>query len=626
MTETGDIVQAAAVLRRKFRRIRIQQMQGGHKPGQSLQSQIYGASGHKIGRRGHERKQLGLPSGQNYVAVGVQRHVAGVLQQAAGVRQAENGGQTIFPRHGGQMPGHAAGFADQARGARQQGGPAGIGPLHHQHAALGKGEHVRFLAGHKGRSHAHAGTHRHAAARQNGQAGRQLRGLSVLCPAGNAVGLAQRPALQDHDASVPGFQGPFHILRFVVIFFQRQGHASQPGGLGDGEAERARRVSRMFFEQMRRVFAAEHKNVGRDGSVHHGLGQTRHGIEQHPLLSVGGGHGVTAVSHATGFGAHHSQHSHGHGRRVVRNAALVAVAHGSDRVFTGHDFLPDFAGFFGRHIEFRTVLAGKGHAQSVLAHGAAAQGQKQTVAGPLLHARHGFGNGRLQVWRQRRRQHTLLQGGGQAEHLIQTAHVRGLNTTLQLAAQAVIFHEAVIGGHRYRETIGHIQAHIGGQFAQIGHLAAHLGQVGQAYVGQRPDQRPPRRMFRQGQQALHIPPDALKGLLQRGIAVAGQGVQFTHHLEHGGHGAGAGGAHIIHAEGFGARKAFLHIAHGFQGAFIGRKQPPETRAALTQAGLELLLQGQFGGIRRGRFFSTQPAAQVLQQSHIRQRSGPLPLS
>ena len=40
--------------------------------------------------------------------------------------------------------------------------------------------------------------------------------------------------MQDHDARVAfiGLQRPFHVLRLVVEFFQRQGHLRQLAGLG----------------------------------------------------------------------------------------------------------------------------------------------------------------------------------------------------------------------------------------------------------------------------------------------------------------------------------------------------------------------------------------------------------
>lgn len=130
-------------------------------------------------------------------------------------------------------------------------------------------------------------------------------------------------------------------------------------------------------------------------------------------------------------------------------------------------------------------------------------------------------------------------------------------------------HETIVGCHRHRKAVGHSQAHIGGQLAQIGHFTAHPGQIGQPHLGQGQDQRPLREMLRLGQQAFHVPSDTVKSLLQGGVAVVGQSVQLAHHLEHGGHRAGAHGAHIVHAEGFDAAEALFHIAHGFQGAFVG---------------------------------------------------------
>lgn len=73
------------MLRREFRRVRVQQMQGSHEPGQRLQTQIHGAARHEVGRRAHGRDQLGLTPGQNHIAVRIQGHVTGFFQEAAGV-------------------------------------------------------------------------------------------------------------------------------------------------------------------------------------------------------------------------------------------------------------------------------------------------------------------------------------------------------------------------------------------------------------------------------------------------------------------------------------------------------------------------------------------------------------
>ena len=58
----------------------------------------------------------------------------------------------------------------------------------------------------------------------------------------------------------------------------------------------------------------------------------------------------------------------------------------------------------------------------------------------------------------------------------------------------------------------------------------------------------------------------------------------------------------------------LHFAHGLKGALVGRKQPPEARAALSEAGFERLLPGLGLRIRLGRT-AAQPTAQSIEDSH-----------
>ena len=115
MTEAGDVVQAGAIGRREIRRIRVQQMQGRHQGRQFLEALIDGAPGHKVGGRRPCRDQFGMAPGQYRAPVGQQRNLTGIFQQMAGILQTEQGRELVFPCHRGQMPGHAARFADQAR-------------------------------------------------------------------------------------------------------------------------------------------------------------------------------------------------------------------------------------------------------------------------------------------------------------------------------------------------------------------------------------------------------------------------------------------------------------------------------------------------------------------------------
>jgi len=359
----------------------------------------------------------------------------------------------------------------------------------------------------------------------------------------------------------------------------------------------------------------KNKDIRGNGAVHHSLGQARHSVEQHLLLPARCGHRVAAVGHAACCGGNHGKHAHAHGGRIVRDTMLVAVAHGRDGILAGDNFFPDFTGFFWRHVKLGAVLPGKRHPKRIFSHCAAAQGQQQARPGPALHFRDGFGNFPLQIWRQRRTEYGLLQRSGKAEDFLKAVHVCGLNTAVQLAAQPVVFHKAVIGAHSHGKAVGHIQPGVGRHLAQIGHFAAHQGNMAQADIAQRHDAGAVlQRLF--FKQALHLPADAVKRLLQRLVLVVGQCVEVAHHLKNSRHNAGACGMHVIHAKRTRAGEMLFHIAHGLKRGLVGRQQTAKARAPLAQAGLKGLLARKLFRIRLVRAITPQQFPQAVEQRHV----------
>ena len=73
---------------------------------------------------------------------------------------------------------------------------------------------------------------------------------------------------------------------------------------------------------------------------------------------------------------------------------------------------------------------------------------------------------------------------------------------------------------------------------------------------------------------------------------------------------------IVHAKRFRAVQAVFHLAHGFKGALVGRKQTPEARATLTQARLQLFLSGQFLRGRFPRLLPPYPVSQIFEERHL----------
>ena len=126
-----------------------------------------------------------MAAGQHRAPVGQQRDLTGVFQQTAGILQAEQGRELVFPRHRGQMAGHAARFADQARSPGKQRGPAGLGPLDDQDAAPRERKHVRILAGHENGPHGDPGTDGHPPLGQDGQISRKI--VPCHCRRGSAA-------------------------------------------------------------------------------------------------------------------------------------------------------------------------------------------------------------------------------------------------------------------------------------------------------------------------------------------------------------------------------------------------------------------------------------------------------
>ena len=429
------------------------------------------------------------------------------------------------------MPCHAARFADHARRARKQGRPAGQGPLNHQNAALGEGKHVRFLAGNKHWPHAHAGAYGNAAASQHGKALGQIfrqnftLARSHRCAVRNigavfrgGIRLVQGAALQHHNAPVARIKRPLHILRFGVVFLQRQRDLGKVCGLRIRKAGwHASKPGKSLADRLRRIGAGKNKNIGGNCAVHHGLRQARHGIEQHLLLPARGSHRITAVGHAAGGGGHHGKHAHAHGRGIVRDAVLIPIAHGGHGILAGDNFFPNFAGFFRGYVKLGAVLPGKGDAQRIFAHGAAAQRKGKPRPGPALHGGHGLGDFLLQFRRQRRAEHGLLQCRRKTENFIQAVHIRSLNAAVQLAVQPAVFHKAVVGADRHGKTVRHVQPRVGRHFTQIGHFAAHKGDVMQTNIAKRHDIGAVlmRLIFKQ---ILHLLTNAVKGLLQRLVA------------------------------------------------------------------------------------------------------------
>ncbi len=388
------------------------------------------------------------------------------------------------------------------------------------------------------------------------------------------------------------------------------------GTLGTGQT---------FTDKLGGDFPAENIHVRRYCPVHHSLRQAGHRIEQYLFTAATGGHGITAVCHPARCSGDHCQNPHAHGRGIIGNAMMVAVAHGSDRILAGNDLFPYFAGFFRRHVEFRPVLARKGNTKRVFAHRAAAQGQLETGTSLGTHDSHSFSNGIFKFGGQRRREYGLLQGGSQTEDLIKALHVCGLNKPVQLTLQAVIFHKTIVGADCHGKAVRHGKAGIGGHFAQICHFAPHKSEVTQAYLVKMQDKGAV-LMWRFFQQSFHLAADTAERLKQPGIGVAGKSVQFAHHLKNSGNGPSADGMHIIHAERFCAVQAVFHLAHGFKGALVGRKQTAEARATLTQARLQLFLPGQFLRIWLPGLVPPYPVPQIFEERHLTQRSEPLPPS
>ena len=89
-------MQGAAVCRGKFRRIRVQQIEGNHKLAQGLKALVYRTAGHQVGRLRLAGYKLRLPPGEDGAAGRIQRDFSGIVQQQAGIRQAEECGQTVF--------------------------------------------------------------------------------------------------------------------------------------------------------------------------------------------------------------------------------------------------------------------------------------------------------------------------------------------------------------------------------------------------------------------------------------------------------------------------------------------------------------------------------------------------
>ena len=127
-------------------------------------------------------------------------------------------------------------------------------------------------------------------------------------------------------------------------------------------------------------------------------------------------------------------------------------------------------------------------------------------------------------------------------------HVCGLNTAVELAAQPAVIHKAVVGAYGHGKAIGHIQARVGRHLTQVGHFAAHKRDMTQANIAQRHDIG----AILMGlffQQALHLPANTVKCLLQRFVTVVRKRIEVAHHLKNCRNSAGAGGMYIVHAKG-----------------------------------------------------------------------------
>jgi len=194
-------------------------------------------------------------------------------------------------------------------------------------------------------------------------------------------------------------------------------------------------------------------------------------------------------------------------------------------------------------------------------------------------------------------------------------HIRCLNAAVQFAVQAAVFHKPVVGADRHGKTIRHVQPRMGRHFAQIGHLAAHKGDVVQADIAKRHDIGAVlmRLIFKQ---ILHLLTNAVKGLLQRLIAFIGKRVEVAYHLKNRRYGASAHGMHVIHAKGPRSGEVLLHIAHGLKGCLVGRQQAAETRATLPQMGLKSLLTRKLFRVRLIRAIAPQPLSQAVEQRHV----------
>ena len=380
----------------------------------------------------------------------------------------------------------------------------------------------------------------------------------------------------------------------------------------------------MLFKQLRRILATEGKHVRCDGPVHHSLGQPGNGIKRHLSPSLPAGHGVAAVSHTAGQRLHHAEHSHTHGRSLIRDAALETVAHGRNRVLAGHDLLPDFAGFFGQDIQFRPVLTRKGHAQSIFAHGAAAQGKAQLAAATFHHARHGLFDGLLQLRRQGRVEDALLQCGRQAEQIVHAVHVRALDAAGDLVTQPVVFHEGMIGVDRHGKTVRHGQPHIGRDFAKIGHLAADLRHVPQTNVRQGQQQGAVRDQALPLQHVGDAAADIIESGLQTFVLVVGKRVELAYHLVHGRCRPRTGTANIAHAEGSRTGQGLFHFAHDLERVLVGGQQATEPGTTFAELLFELFLACQILGAQL--FLPAQQVSQSCEYGHITQRREPPPPS
>ena len=301
---------------------------------------------------------------------------------------------------------------------------------------------------------------------------------------------SEGPGLEDDD--VAGLaHGPFDVLGAAEVFLQHQGDFRQGAGLDVGQGGGLGLFGREFhlrhaavglagqghgllqhpplFDGM--TFTAGNDiEIRGDGAVDGVLPQAPDGADQD---GVGfGGVGVDGEHDAAGPGRDHGEDAHGHGELADGKLLVFPIEDGPGGEFAGNDFLVMVRQPGGVDVEQGGELAGKGKL-GVFAHGAGAH--RQPGGGQRLGR---LRECRLQLRGQRRPADQSLD---LLAHRLQALQVvdGGLGQPgLQFTGELGPLQKALVGRGGDGKTLGHRQAHMVADLAQVGHLAPHRrGQV-----------------------------------------------------------------------------------------------------------------------------------------------------